>query len=189
MRLIFFDTETTGVGIKHRLCQLAFTAVEANIAVAHNAKFDVDMLAKEGINVANYICTLKLARHLDVGGFFTNYKMQYLRYALKLKVDAKAHDAEGDVEVLKALFERLYDGFKDKAKPKLKSQAKYCEAMVRISTVPSNILKFTFGKYKGRLISDIATEDKSYLTWLRKSERAKGDEANEDMLNTLKKYI
>ena len=58
------------------------------VIVAHNAKFDVDMLKKEGIEAKNVICTLKLARYFDKEGVIPRYALQYLRYYLKLNVDA-----------------------------------------------------------------------------------------------------
>jgi DNA polymerase III epsilon subunit-like protein len=79
-----------------------------NILVAHNAPFDVGMLKKEGITVNKHICTLKLSRYLDEEGVIPQYKLQYLRYYLKLNVKANAHDALGDVLVLEALFQRLH---------------------------------------------------------------------------------
>ncbi len=51
-----------------------------NILVAHNAKFDTDMLEREGIYTKKAICTLKLARHLDPNGVIPKYNLQYLRY-------------------------------------------------------------------------------------------------------------
>ncbi len=45
---------------------------DTNILVAHNAKFDADMLAKEGISPQKVICTLKLARHMDPEGKYPN---------------------------------------------------------------------------------------------------------------------
>jgi len=41
---------------------------DKNILVAHNAKFDVNMLEKEGVHPKRVICTLKLARHMDPEG-------------------------------------------------------------------------------------------------------------------------
>ena len=76
--------------------------------VAHNAAFDVDMLKKEGIELKNGICTLKLTRYFDKKGVIPKYGLQYLRYYLKLNVDAVPHTALGDILVLEALFDRIY---------------------------------------------------------------------------------
>jgi len=81
---------------------------DTNILVAHNAKFDVDMLVKEGVHPKKVICTLKLARHLDPNGVIPKYKLQYLRYYLGIQIQATAHDALVDILVLEKLFERLF---------------------------------------------------------------------------------
>ena len=78
-----------------------------NVIVAHNAKFDMQMLQMEGISTQRVVCTLKLARYLDKKGVIPKYNLQYLRYFLKLEVHAKAHDALGDILVLEKLFSRL----------------------------------------------------------------------------------
>ena len=70
-----------------------------NILVAHNAKFDIDMLIKEDVHPKKVICTLKVARHMDPNGVIPKYNLQYLRYFLGIKVEATAHDALGDIQI------------------------------------------------------------------------------------------
>lgn len=156
-----------------------------NYCIAHNAKFDVAMLAKEDIVPKNVICTLKIARHLDTEGKIPQYKLQYLRYLLGLNVVATAHDALGDVRVLKALFDRLYAKVAEGYTIPFPMPEDYLKEMVRLSSQPVTLVRFSFGKHKGKLIADV---DKSYLLWLYNSEKEKPD-ADEDMLYTLKKYI
>lgn len=79
------------------------------IIVAHNARFDVGMLRREGIAIDKYVDTLKLARkHIPATD---SYSLQALKYKLKLEptlLDAiTAHDAAGDVAVLYELFRYL----------------------------------------------------------------------------------
>lgn len=154
MKLLFLDTETTGLDDTARLLQLAFTVPEQDLTVseyfnpqvplgidamcvnhitekmvinqpkfqgsavyktlenllrdhtlvAHNAKFDIGMLEREGLRVPQHICTKKIAEHL---GLAKRSNLQYLRYSLDLEVDATAHSAEGDVAVLIALFNHI----------------------------------------------------------------------------------
>ena len=77
--------------------------------VAHNARFDVSMLAKEGIIIppAQTICTLKLIKHLDAGRYLKHHSLQFIRYFYELEVDAVAHHAMGDVMVLEAVYNHL----------------------------------------------------------------------------------
>src|SRR3989338_6430978 len=78
-----------------------------SIVVAHNAPFDLEMIKKEGIEPKRFICTLRVARHLDPEEKIERYNLQYLRYLLEIEIDATAHDALGDVLVLEQLYERL----------------------------------------------------------------------------------
>ncbi len=241
MKLILFDTETTGIEKKDRLCQLAYTSVDLkslelvrisrlykpsvpitidamavhhitekmlayapqfkecqyykkvkelfenkeNIVVAHNAKFDIDFLKREDIHIKKSICTLKIARYLDADGAIPSYKLQYLRYYLGIDIDAKAHDASGDVAILEELLSRLFKKFIEKNNV---SEIETYNQMVIISSKPVAIARFAFGKHKGEKIADVAVSDKSYLSWLFYSEQGK-DEPDEDMVYTLKKYI
>src|SRR3989344_6036087 len=84
------------------------TRLAEGILVAHNAKFDCAMLEAEGMSIPRRICTFRVARHLDPENKIPEYNLSYLRYYLDLEVeDAYAHEAEGDVKVLYALFSRL----------------------------------------------------------------------------------
>ena len=145
-----------------------------NIVVAHNAKFDMQMLQKEGLSTSRVICTLKLARHLDKNGVIPKYNLQYLRYFLDLDVDAKAHDALGDILVLEALFQRLYAKFKEQ---NLKVPE---QEMVNISNNPVLMPRIPFGKHKGMLFSEVPAD---YLQWLSTTE------LDEDMAYTVQKHL
>src|SRR3989344_5852900 len=78
----------------------------SSVVVAHNASFDLAIIKKESIEPKNFICTLRVARHLDPEEKIERYNLQYLRYLLEIEVDATAHDALGDVLVLEKLYER-----------------------------------------------------------------------------------
>ena len=77
------------------------------IFIAHNAKFDINMLEKEGLKIGTFIDTLKVARALDPDSKIDSYAMQYLRYLLGIEIEAQAHDAWGDILVLEQLFYRM----------------------------------------------------------------------------------
>lgn len=159
------------------------------VVVAHNIAFDAKMLAKEGIAIRNQICTLKIARHLDPEGKLANHKLQYLRYALGLNVKGAAHDAMGDVNVLEALFKRLQKKVAEDYLIPFPIVEDYLKEMMRLTDAPVLIPRFAFGKHKGKLIADVAKSDKGYLRWLLGSEKEKGEEADADMMYTLKKYL
>jgi len=136
---------------------------EDTIFIAHNAKFDIQMLEKDNIKVNSFIDTYKVAQALDPEGKLGAYRLQYLRYALKLNTKgAQAHDAMGDVIVLKALFERLYNKMTNISPNKNREEV--LEEMIKISQEPVLIKKFSFGKYIGKSIKEVYEQDPGYLS-------------------------
>lgn len=149
---------------------------DKNILVAHNAKFDVDMLEKEDIHPKKIICTLKLARHLDPKGVIPRYSLQYLRYFLGINIEATAHDALGDILVLEKLLERLFFRMSKDIGPKAVE-----DKMMDISSKPVLLSRMFFGKHKGKLFREIP---KDYLQWLSGK-----DDLDEDMRFTVGQYL
>jgi DNA polymerase III epsilon subunit-like protein len=146
-----------------------------NVIVAYNAKFDMQMLQMEDLYTPRVICTLKLARYLDKNGVIPKYNLQYLRYFLGLEIEAKAHDALGDILVLEGLFNRLHAKFQENGK-----LMDPVQEMINISSNPVLIPRMPFGKHKGALFSDVPRD---YLEWLS------GTELDEDMAYTVKHHL
>lgn len=243
-KLLFLDTETTGLQPTDRLCQLAYKIRKADgesldepecalfrppvpisfeamavthitnemvaekesfaesatkklledfndcVLVAHNAPFDASMLAREGLNFPVYIDTLRVARHLiDL----PQHNLQYLRYALDLRVHGTAHSAQGDVNVLVALFDHLLAIVMLRQVREQEEKMTVVQAvdqMITLTNLPVLLKSFTFGKYIGKTFEEVAKLDRQYLVWLRNSEMSKlPTEQNEDMLHTLKTYL
>lgn len=157
---------------------------EESVIVAHNATFDLGMLQKENIVPRNFICTLRVARDLDTDGKLSKYNLQYLRYALDLNVEAQAHDALGDVHVLRALFERLLA----KMIELHGSEEVAIEKMIEISSHPSILRTINFGKYAGRSLDEVLKIDRGYLEWLYDQKR-NSEQNEEDWLYTLEKLL
>jgi len=165
---------------------------DENYLIAHNIEFDLGMLQKEGF-VSKYklIDTLRCARHLMPEQ--PHHRLQYLRYALglyhdetqeaqKLGVQIKAHDAIGDVVILKLLFAKLVQTCRQKYPDLVKLEP--IEKLVELTNTPVLMQKFKFGKYKGEEISKIASDDMGYLKWMRKTL-----DLDDDMIYTLDYYI
>ena len=144
------------------------------IIVAHNAPFDVDMLKKEGIEPKNVICTLKLARYFDKEGVIPKYGLQYLRYYLKLKVDAIPHSALGDILVLEALFNRIH------AKAVVEFGDDVVAKMIDVSSKPVLYRRMPFGKHKGLKMEEVPV---NHLQWLT------GTDLEEDLKYTIEQYL
>ena len=146
-----------------------------NVIVAHNAQFDMKMLHMEGIFSTRVICTLKLARYLDKNGVIPKYNLQYLRYYLGLEIEAKSHNALGDILVLEKLFSRLNTKFQKN--DKLKDPV---QEMINISNNPVMIARMPFGTHRDKLFSEVPRD---YLEWLS------GTDLDEDMAFTVKTYL
>ena len=235
MKLIFFDTETTGNTPGDFLCQLAYKSGEESfcelykppilippaasavhhitnkmvagksafresagyakiktlfessdtVAVAHNAVFDMMIFKKEDIVPAHFICTLRVARYLDPDEKIESYRLQFLRYLLEIEIEATAHDALGDVLVLEQLFARLQKKLMEIEKI---SADQAITRMIEISSTPSLIKSFKFGKHNGKSVADVAKTDAGYLDWLLK-QKMENESDEEDWIYTLRHHL
>jgi DNA polymerase III epsilon subunit-like protein len=158
--------------------------LEKGIMVAHNALFDIAMLEAEGIKVPKHICTLRVARFLDPENLIPEYNLQYLRYFLDLDVEAHAHNAEDDVKVLRALFERLLK----KMKEFISDEKQAIEKMIEISKQPSLFVKFNFGKYAGEPVEQVLRKDRRYMEWMLE-QKLKNAANEEDWIYTLRYHL
>ena len=155
-------------------------AEKGYVLVAHNAPFDLKMLAKEDVHFNRAIDTKKLSHRLDKEDEMESHRMQYLRYYYDIELpEAAAHSAEGDVAVLievhKALVEKLDISI---------------EEQIEISERPILFSKIKFGKYAGNDLASVAMTNPQYLEWLLSQKReshAKQDET--DWIYTLEHYL
>lgn len=157
-----------------------------HVLVAHNAKFDVEVLQNEGVTTNWYICTQKIAQSLLDDPEIEKFSLQYLRYYLGLyKLEdqkAVAHDAYGDIIVLENLFNYLFNIIKDSTGQEDKE---VIASMINTSVNPLLLKRITYGKHNGKTYEQVAREDASYLTWIRD----KKEGASEDELFTVKYHI
>jgi DNA polymerase-3 subunit epsilon/exodeoxyribonuclease X len=161
-----------------------------NYLIAHNISFDLGMLEKEGfINQYTLIDTLRCAKHLYPE--LPYHRLQYIRYALELykteekeakelNVTIKAHDAIGDVLVMKLFLRKLVTKCAQ-THPDYNPMEKLAE----LTRTPVFVTKFRFGKYKGEDVLEVAKKDAGYLQWMRSNMA----DLDEDMRYTLDKAI
>lgn len=161
-----------------------------NYLIAHNIKFDMGMIEKEGfVNQYQIIDTLRCAKHLFPE--LPYHRLQYIRYALELykveqaeaakhNITIKAHDAIGDVLVMKLFLTKLVTRCRE-----IYPDYNPIEKLVDLTKTPVMIKTFRFGKYRGREIAEVANEDPSYLNWMRTSM----SDLDEDMKYTLDKVL
>ncbi len=162
---------------------------ENNYLIAHNIKFDLGMLEKEGFsNNMKLIDTLRCSKHLFPESDY--HRLQYFRYSLGLykkeqeeakkhNITIKAHDAIGDVLVMKLFLSELVKKVKEKF-PNINPMVKLEE----LTHTPVMLQSFKFGKYKGERIDDIARSDAGYIKWMLKSLAL-----DEDLKYTLEKVL
>ncbi|AXK48919.1 DNA polymerase III subunit epsilon [Aliarcobacter trophiarum LMG 25534] len=160
-----------------------------NFLIAHNINFDLEMIKKEGfVNNYQLIDTLRCARHIF--SELPYHRLQYLRYALelykdevaeakKLNITIKAHDAIGDVLVMKLFLSKLVAQVK-MSFPDINPMKK----LVELTLTPVFVQTFKFGKYKGESIEDVAKKDANYLNWMMKNM-----DLDEDMQYTLNRVL
>ncbi|MDQ7044443.1 MAG: 3'-5' exonuclease [Sulfurimonas sp.] len=147
---------------------------DENYMIIHNAPFDLGMLKKEGFdNQMQVIDTLRVAKHIlpDEDA----HRLQYFRYKFELYkdeqkeadalgIEVKAHDAIGDVLILKLLLSKLrtltQEAFPD---------ANPVEKMVELTSTPIIVTTFRFGKHKGKSLQEVAGSDAGYLRWMLSS--------------------
>lgn len=160
-----------------------------NYLIAHNINFDLGMLVKEGFeNQYQIIDTLRCAKHLLPNSPY--HRLQYLRYSLGLYKDEqneaakqditiKAHDAIGDVLVMKLLLSKLFVLVKEHFEG-----ADIMAKLAELTQTPVLMKEFKFGKYKGQSIEEVAHTDQGYLSWM-----VKNLDLDEDMKYTLQQYM
>ncbi len=170
-----------------RLCELN---TAENYIIIHNAPFDLGMLEKEGFKTQmKVIDTLRVAKHVlpDEDA----HRLQYFRYKMELYkdeqkeadalgVEVKAHDAIGDVLVLKLFLTKLKEAVTS-AFP----DENPVEKMVDLTATPILITTFRFGKYKGKTLQEVASSDAGYLRWMLSSMENLDDDMRYSINNAL----
>jgi len=161
-----------------------------NYMIIHNAPFDLKMLEKEGFDVKmKVIDTLRVAKHIFEDE--EAHRLQYFRYkmelykeeeteAKKLGIEVKAHDAIGDVLVLKLFLTKLRKAVEEKFPGE-----NPVEKMVDLTNTPILVKTFRFGKHKGKSLEEVAREDAGYLRWMLGSM----DNLDDDMRYSINYYL
>ncbi len=156
-----------------------------NYLIAHNLKFDLGMLINEGFeNRMQLIDTLRCAKHLYPDSPY--HRLQYFRYALglykkeedeakKYNISIKAHNAIGDVLIMKLFLSKLVEKIRAEY-PNINPMKK----LVELTKQPVMLKIFRFGKYNGENIEEIARKDMGYIRWMYNNM-----ELDEDMQFTL----
>lgn len=125
-------------------------AEEGCVLVAHNVAFDINFFGP-WMQDPLTLCTMKAARIIYPDA--DNHKLTTLKYYLGLEgCHDRAHSADEDVSVLIQLAKRMCAD----------AECGLAELM-HIQNTPRTIKKMTFGKYYGKLLTELP---KDYVTWL-----------------------
>lgn len=122
-----------------------------------------------------------------------DYQLQTFRYKLfskqeeqneaeKYDVEVKAHDAIGDVLVLKMFLKALF--FRAKEQYGLQN-SEVMNKLVELSNEPVKVKMFIFGKYRGMSIEDVFHSDRGYLEWLLREQDKLGEKCDKNIKYTL----
>ncbi|MRF59998.1 exodeoxyribonuclease X [Citrobacter portucalensis] len=140
--------------------------------VAHNASFDRRVLPDMP---GEWICTMKLSRRLWSGIKYSNMALYKSR---KLSVQTPAglhhHRALYDCYITAALLIDI-----------MQTSGWTADQMVDITGRPALLTTFTFGKYLGKPVSEVAERDPGYLRWLFNNL----DNMSPELRLTLKHYL
>ncbi len=145
------------------LKRLAELNTPDNLMVIQNAEFDLGMLVKEGlISQMKLVDTFRILRALHP--LDTPHGLQFKRYQWglykqeqplidKLGIVISAHDALGDVIVLKHLYEKLCE------EHTVQSMIELCSKPIILEYIP-------FGKHKGKRFEEVALEARNDLRYM-----------------------
>ncbi len=148
--------------------------LEENSLIVHNMQFVVKFLERSGLKWCGKIIDTQrvLKHHIPECELFS---LEFLRYELRLyrsEEDLKAlcgikdalvaHHALSDAVVLKLLFDYLQEEID-------------LEKMYAFTFSKVLLEKFSFGKYLGRYIEEIALNDRSYILWMLSLENLDDD--------------
>ena len=178
---------------------------EENYLIAHNIEFDLGMLEREGYqNRTQLIDTLQCVKHLyeigeEINGYkVPNHKLQSFRYMLfskdeeeseatKFGIEIKAHDAIGDVLILKLLLREIYKKIMERYN--LQGYEEIMQKMVALTQEPVEIKVLNFGKHSGKSIAEIEQIDSGWIDWLYREQKKQRDsndsKFNKDLFYTL----
>ena len=117
--------------------------------------------------------------------YAANAVLLHLGYRTGEKI---AHKVTSDALIVLVL-EKLYELLLDKIMKEEKvNEEKAVEMMIDISSRPSLMNMFNFGKYNGKTVQEVANIDRGYLEWML-GQKEQNSDNEEDWIYTLKYYL
>ena len=146
---------------------------DSDLGGFNSNRFDIPLLAEEMLR-ADIDFDMKNCLSIDVQTIFHKMEQRTLTAAYKFYCDKKlegAHSAEADTnatyEVLKAQIAR-YDEVENNTKflAEFSSRKKFADFAGFIIYNKEGVECFSFGKHKGKLVTDVLEKEPGYFGWL-----------------------
>ncbi len=148
-----------------------------DLAGYNSTKFDIPLLAEEFLR-ADVDIDLKKRKFIDVQIIFMKMEPRTLTAAYKFYCDKSlenAHSAEADTlatyEILKSQLD-YYDGLENNVSSlaEFSSHNKNADFAGRIIYDENDVEVFNFGKYKGKPVEEVLSQDPGYYGWMMKGD-------------------
>lgn len=148
-----------------------------DLAGYNSTKFDIPLLAEEFLR-ADVDIDLKKRKFIDVQIIFMKKEQRTLTAAYKFYCDKSlenAHSSEADTratyEVLKSQLD-YYDGLENNVSSlaEFSSHNKNADFAGRIIFDENDVEVFNFGKYKGKPVEEVLSQDPGYYGWMMKGD-------------------
>ncbi len=141
---------------------------KADYISAHNVPYDLAILKRQLPHIFGKIGeeikldSLRLSRHIWPS--IPSHALQALRYRFDLgtHITGDAHRAMFDAELVRSLIEYIL-------RMDLVTEDSW-EDLVKYTRSALEVKIFSFGKYRGKLVEDIAAQDTDYIRWLLRQE-------------------
>ena len=146
---------------------------DSDLGGFNSNRFDIPVLAEEMLR-ADIDFDMKNTQSIDVQTIFHKMEQRTLSAAYKFYCDKNldnAHSAEADTlatyEVLKAQLDRYEDLENDsKFLAEFSSRKKFADFAGFIAYNKEGVECFSFGKHKGKLVTEVLDKEPGYFGWL-----------------------
>ena len=150
---------------------------DSDLGGFNSNRFDIPLLAEELLR-AGYDFDLSKHKPVDAQTIFHKMEPRNLAAAFKFYCEKElvnAHTAEADVTATYEILESQLTRYTD-IKPDINSLHEFCNTTKNVDLAGRIVYDdkkrevFNFGKYKGRLVTDVFKTDPSYYDWMLKGD-------------------
>lgn len=149
-----------------------------DLAGYNSNRFDVPMLVDESLR-AGVEFDIRNHKLIDVQHIYHKMEPRTLSAAYKFYCQSEltnAHSAEGDIRATYAVLEAQLEKYDQFLKPDVNALHDFCNNSNNVDLAGRIVYDdnkreiFNFGKYKGRLVTEVFKADPSYYDWMLKGD-------------------